>query len=86
MKKTIDELEDYKQELEESLKMVHDSHVSSDWIEHRKNELMYQIQQIEDAIEHLRKTNRVYTTILIIMYLVLGACGVFSLWAYLTSE
>ena len=70
MKKTIDELEDYKQELEESLKMVHDSHVSSDWIDHRKNELMYQIQQIEDAIEHLRKTNRVYTTILIIMYLV----------------
>jgi prefoldin subunit 5 len=86
MKKTIDELEDYKQELEESLKMVHDSHVPSDWIEHRKNELMYEIQQLENAIEDLRKTNKMYVTMSIIMYLVLGACGAFLLWAYLTSE
>lgn len=86
MKKTIDELEDYKQELEESLKFVHHAHVPTDWIEHRKHELEYQILRVNDAIEDLKKTDRMYTAMGIIIYTLFAACGAFLLWAYLISE
>ncbi len=86
MRKEIQQLEDYKRELEESLKFVHHAHVPTDWIEHRKNELEYQILKVNDAIEDLKKTDRMYTAMGVIIYALFAVCGAFLLWAYLTSE